>query len=62
MLGVYGAVGVLFGVFFVWRGAGVIDHAARSAPVSVRAVLFPGAVALWPVLAAKWKHSAGENP
>lgn len=61
VLSVYAAAGMLFGVFFVWRGVGVIDHAARSTPLAVRAVFYPGAVALWPLLAMKWKRAAGEH-
>lgn len=51
-VGVYAAVGVLFAVWFVLRGAGRLDPVARSAPLRVRLLLAPGAIAVWPALVA----------
>ena len=50
--------GVVFAVMFLWRGAAKIDEAARGISWKTRALLFPGSVALWPVLWRKWRHAA----
>lgn len=50
----YLLVGVFFAAFFVWRGAGQLDEAARGISWKMRLLLFPGSVALWPFL---WKKS-----
>jgi len=54
---VYVAVGFVFAIVFVTLGASRLDEAARRAPWSVRAIIIPGATALWPVLLAKWCRS-----
>lgn len=51
---VYIAVGFVFAIVFVTRGAARLDVAARSAPWSMRAIIVPGVAALWPVILAKW--------
>jgi hypothetical protein len=53
----YMLLGVLF-AFFVWRGAEKLDDAARGISWKVRALLFPGSVALWPVLLRQWRRAA----
>lgn len=53
-LGAYLLVGAVFGLAFVTVGVGRIDHAARGTSAAFRALIFPGSVALWPLLAAKW--------
>lgn len=50
--------GVVFAVMFLWRGAAKIDEAARGISWKTRALLFPGSVALWPVLWRKWRHAS----
>ena len=52
--GTYGAIGVIFATAFVSRGVFVLDQAAIGAPRTFRALIFPGCVALWPVLLTKW--------
>ncbi len=54
----YILLGVLFASFFVWRGAEKLDDAARGISWKVRALLFPGSVALWPVLLRQWRRAA----
>jgi hypothetical protein len=58
------SLGLLFSVPFVVVGAGRIDGAARAASIAFRLLILPGTVALWPVLAAKWAKTSGqeENP
>jgi hypothetical protein len=50
----YAGIGVAFAIAFAARGAGVVDPAARGAPVGFRLLLIPGAVALWPLLGVRW--------
>jgi len=58
--GVYLALGLLFGLWFVAAGAGRLDPDARGMPLQARAILLPGSAALWPFLA--WKQLRGEGP
>jgi hypothetical protein len=53
-LGVYLLAGVVFGLAFATVGVGRVDPAARDTSPAFRALIFPGSVALWPLLAAKW--------
>lgn len=50
--------GVVFAAMFLWRGAALIDEAARGISWKTRALLFPGSLALWPVLWRKWRKTA----
>lgn len=59
-LGIYLGIGVLFAAAFVWKGASRIDPAAGSTGVPFRLLIVPGSVALWPLLAAKWRSTAGK--
>ena len=54
VLGIYLALGVLFAVAFVSKGAAAIDPAARAGTWGFRVLIFPGAVLLWPALARRW--------
>jgi hypothetical protein len=54
LLAAYLAAGVFVGVPFVLVGAGRMDSAARGAPVGFRVLIFPGVVALWPLLVWMW--------
>ena len=49
----YIAIGLLFGLFFAFKGAGTLDPVAQDASLGFRFILVPGAAALWPVLALK---------
>ena len=53
-LTVYAAVGVVFALLFVTRGVNRIDPVARESPWGFRVMIFPGSVALWPVLLKRW--------
>jgi hypothetical protein len=54
----YGTLGVLFAMAFVLRGAQVVDPGAKGAHWGFRALIFPGAAALWPVMLSKWARAA----
>lgn len=53
----YLLAGVIFASFFLWRGAAVLDEAAKGISWKTRALLFPGSAALWPVLLRKWLNA-----
>ena len=55
----YAALGLLFGVAFVVRGAARIDPQAEGGSWGFRLAILPGVVALWPLLARRW---AGGGP
>ncbi len=59
-LGLYLLLGVLFALPFVARGVGRIDPLAREGSVGFRILIFPGTVALWPLLVGRWLR--GELP
>lgn len=52
--GVYAAVGALFALAFVARGARRIDPSAVKGSLGFKIAIFPGVVALWPILARRW--------
>jgi len=57
MLGfVYLVMGVVFAVFFLSRGIKKVDTAAHGSGPGFRMIIFPGTVALWPVLIKKWMN------
>jgi hypothetical protein len=58
VVAVYAAIGVVFAAAFVTLGVARVDHAARGAPWSFRALIFPGAAALWPVLLRAWVRAS----
>ncbi len=49
----YLLVGVVFAIPFVLRWTGRIDPVAREGTWGFRILIFPGAVALWPMLATR---------
>jgi len=50
VLGVYFAIGLLFGLYFIIKGATKIDPLMQDTKKRVRLLLFPGMVATWPFL------------
>lgn len=53
LLGLYLALGLAFAVPFAWRWVGKLDPVAASGTRGFRLLILPGAVALWPLLAAR---------
>lgn len=51
---IYFAIGLLFAVLFVWRGAGVVDPAAREGTIGFRLLILPASALLWPLLLRRW--------
>ena len=61
---VYLACGLLVGVLFVLRGVERIDGATGGTSLGFRLLILPGSVALWPLMAAKWRKApkTGDRP
>jgi len=53
ILGVYFLIGLLFGIYFLIKGATKIDPLMTDSKKKVRFLLFPGVVATWPFLILK---------
>lgn len=53
----YALIGLLFAVVFVSRGITTVDPAAKGSSVLFRALIIPGAAALWPVMLAHWRKT-----
>ena len=51
---IYLAVGSMVAVPFVISGIRRVDPAARGTRWTFRALVFPGVVALWPLMAWRW--------
>ena len=50
----YLALGLLFAMAFVWKGAGRIDPAAGASGFGFRLAILPGSALLWPLLLRRW--------
>ena len=53
----YLCAGAIFGIAFVWRGVDRIDPATHGTPAMFRLLILPGAIALWPMLARRWRRA-----
>ena len=62
LLGIYSLCGIVFAVPFVLAGAGKIDPHAKHGSRGFRLLIFPGTVALWPLLARRWFKGVNEPP
>lgn len=54
LLAAYSALGVLFAFTFVIAGVQRMDSQARGSGFGFRVLIFPGVVALWPLLLRRW--------
>lgn len=61
VLAVYALAGTAFALAFVTAGVTRLDPAARGTSWAFRALILPGSVALWPVLAVKWAQHKQER-
>lgn len=62
LLAVYAAVGLLFAVPFVLRGAAKIDPSAGEGTWGFRLLILPGCIAFWPLLAWRWMRGVESPP
>jgi hypothetical protein len=56
--GGYLAAGLVFALAFAVRGVERVDPSARGTGWGFRALIVPGAAALWPWLAVRWARGA----
>lgn len=50
----YLLIGLLFGLWFVFRGVNRVDTGMKDARWNMRLLLLPGALGLWPTLLVKY--------
>ena len=53
ILGIYFTIGLLFGMYFLFKGATKIDPIMADSKKKVRVLLLPGVIATWPLLISK---------
>ncbi|MEM9326777.1 MAG: hypothetical protein AAGA85_14020 [Bacteroidota bacterium] len=46
----YLALGVVFAMYFYWRGAREIDQGTEGTPWHFKLIIAPGVILLWPAL------------
>ncbi len=62
LLGIYLACGFLFAIPFVFIGVKKIDPHAAHGGWGFRLLIFPGAIAFWPLLLRRWLKGISEPP
>jgi hypothetical protein len=62
LLAGYLAVGFLFSIPFVFVGVARVDARAKHSGWVFRLLIFPGAMAFWPLLACRWIAGKGVPP
>ena len=62
IVGFYLLLGVIFAVPFVARGVNRVDPAAVKGTRGFRMLIYPGVVALWPLLASRLLRGVREPP
>ncbi len=50
----YVALGLVFSVFFYWKGARIIDEGTAGTPWHFKLIIFPGVILFWMVLFIKY--------
>ena len=62
----YAIAGVVFAAVFLTRGIAQVDPRVVGAPRTLRLLILPGIVALWPLFARRWATGASapieDNP
>ena len=56
----YAVIGVAFASMFLPRGVVRLDPRVAGAPKTLRLLILPGVVALWPLFAWRWSTGAHE--
>ena len=54
VLGIYVAIGLLFGIAFAFWGVKKIDPAAAESGIGFKLLIIPGSAVFWPLLAKRW--------
>ncbi|MFT7511237.1 MAG: hypothetical protein ACI9QL_000441 [Candidatus Omnitrophota bacterium] len=60
--GIYLALGLVFAIPFVFKGAARIDPAAKGSSWGFKLLVIPGVMALWPLLARRWLSGKTQPP
>lgn len=55
--GLYLVIGIVFYFPFMKKGVHHMDDGVKSAPRFFKLLIFPGVMALWPLLLRKWKQA-----
>ena len=50
----YLAIGLLFGLWFIFKGVQKVDDGMEGAKPGLRLLLLPGSIALWPFMVNKY--------
>lgn len=53
-LGIYMALGLVFGVVFAFLGAKSIDPSAANGTLGFKLLILPGCAVFWPYLLMRW--------
>lgn len=53
LLAIYILIGMLFAIYFFFKGAFLIDNLITESKWTMRLLLLPGAIGLWPILLLK---------
>lgn len=61
IIAVYSGIGLFFALWFMARGAAMIDSVAKTTPMRTRAIFLPGAVVVWPLLLTKLIRERGRS-
>ena len=56
----YVLCGLAFALAFLTRGIRRVDPVANGSGIGFRALILPGTVALWPLLALRWARGASQ--
>lgn len=62
LAGVYMGIGMVAALIIVLAGFGRVDRAANGSTVGFKFLVFPGVVALWPLMVNRWIRATGEPP
>ena len=54
IIGIYMAIGFVFGVAFAFAGAKVIDPGAATGTWGFKLLIIPGCAVFWPYLLMRW--------
>ena len=60
-LAVYLSLGLAFALLFALNGYKKIDKLAATAPLRIRILWMPAAIALWPLLTMIWSRSGANT-
>lgn len=52
---IYLVIGIVFYFPFMKRGVHLIDKGVKGTPKFFKVLIFPGIIALWPLLYKKWR-------